>query len=178
MAASGTLRRPGRPGTQAHSALGAQRRAPSAERVARGGDRARRMRRARSAHATGAERVARGGVSCELACWRSQHTDTLGGFCLLAHNSNIVGGLNQDYCHQHLAVGPLFEVCYARERRAPLPAPPRHAQLRGPVRGGRRKTQRPGSSATTSTDLLGQACDRGCSDCIPGAQQHHDPFSR
>ena len=93
MAASGTLRRPGRPGTQARSALGAQRRAPSAERVARGGDRARRMRRARSAHATGAERVARGGASCELACWRSQHTDTLGGFCLLAHNSNIVGGL-------------------------------------------------------------------------------------
>ena len=64
MAASGTLRRPGRPGTQARSALGAQRRAPSAERVARGGDQARRRRRARSAHATGAERVARGGASC------------------------------------------------------------------------------------------------------------------
>ena len=30
------------------------------------------------------------------ACWHSQHTDTLwslGGFCLLAHNSNIVSGL-------------------------------------------------------------------------------------
>ena len=42
---------------------GAQRRAPSAERVVRGGDQARRRRRARSAHATGAERVARGGAS-------------------------------------------------------------------------------------------------------------------
>ena len=84
MAASGTLCRPGRPGTQARSALGAQRRAPSAERVARCGDRARRMRRARSAHATGAERVARGGASCELACWRSQHTDTLAGKSLPA----------------------------------------------------------------------------------------------
>ena len=51
------------PGTQARSALGAQRRAPSAERVARGGDQACRRRRARSAHATGAERVARGGAS-------------------------------------------------------------------------------------------------------------------
>ena len=50
-------------GTQARSALGAQRRAPSAERVARGGDQARRRRRARSAHAIGAERVARGGAS-------------------------------------------------------------------------------------------------------------------
>ena len=51
------------PGTQARSALGAQRRAPSAERVARGAGQARRRRRVRSAHATGAERVARGGAS-------------------------------------------------------------------------------------------------------------------
>ena len=56
-----------------------------AERAARGRDWAAAGARARSAHATGAERVARGGASCELACWRSQHTDTLGGFCLLAH---------------------------------------------------------------------------------------------
>ena len=56
-----------------------------AERAARGHDWAAAGARARSAHAIGAERVARGGASCELACWRSQHTDTLGGFCLLAH---------------------------------------------------------------------------------------------
>jgi hypothetical protein len=37
--------------------------APCAEHIARGGDQARRRRRARSAHATGAERVARGGAS-------------------------------------------------------------------------------------------------------------------
>ena len=156
MAASGTLRRPGRPGTQARSALGAQRRAPSAERVARGGDRARRMRRARSAHATGAERVARGGASCELACWRSQHTDTLGGFCLLAHNSNIVGdnrtgrvfpdhlitvGGLKTMSPAHLAVGPflpppcsLWQLKSPESRASPVvaprparPPPPRNA---------------------------------------------------
>ena len=44
--------------------------APSAERVARGGDQARRRRRARSAHTTGAERVARARRR-QLACWRS-----------------------------------------------------------------------------------------------------------
>ena len=48
---------------QARSVLGAQRRVPSTERVARGGDQACRRRRARSAHATGAERIARGGAS-------------------------------------------------------------------------------------------------------------------
>jgi hypothetical protein len=66
------------PGTQARSALGAQRRAPSAERVARGGDQARRRRRAHSAHTTGAERVARGGASWHAVA----QTATLGGFCL------------------------------------------------------------------------------------------------
>ena len=66
------------PGTQARSALGAQRRAPSAERVARGGDQARRRRRAHCAHTTGAERVARGGASWHAVA----QTATLGGFCL------------------------------------------------------------------------------------------------
>ena len=66
------------PGTQARSALGAQRRAPSAERVARGGDQARRRRRALCAHTTGAERVARGGASWHAVAQPA----TLGGFCL------------------------------------------------------------------------------------------------
>ena len=45
------------------------------------------------------------------ACWHSQHTDTLwslGGFCLLAHNSNIVSGImTMSPAH---GVGPLYEA--------------------------------------------------------------------
>ena len=81
-----------------------------------------------SRYALGAERVARGGASCELACWRSQHTDTLGGFCLLAHNSNIVGGLKT--IHQQ-AVGPLFgsgeKGAGAQRRRVRTAAALQHA---------------------------------------------------
>ena len=60
-----------------------------------------------------AERVARGGASCELACCllaQPQHTDTLwslGGFCLLAHNSNIVSAGLMTMSPAH-GVGPLF----------------------------------------------------------------------
>ena len=62
---------------------GAQRRAPSAERVVRGGDQARRRRRARSAHATGAEReAAPAGMQAQLAS--AVGVATRGGFCLLA----------------------------------------------------------------------------------------------
>ena len=52
------------------------------------------------------------------------------------------------------------------------------APCRLDVRGGRRKAQRPGTSARTSTDLLGRACDPAGSDRLPGADQHHDPVSR
>ena len=68
------------PGTQARSALGAQRRAPSAERVARDGDQACRRRRGCAAPtppAPSAQReVAPAGMLAQPA--------TLGGFCLLA----------------------------------------------------------------------------------------------
>ena len=72
------------PGTQARSALGAQRRAPSAERVARGGDQVRRRRRARSAHATGAERVARGGASWHAGAARASSRSSNAGRLLPA----------------------------------------------------------------------------------------------
>ena len=68
------LCRPGRPGTQARSAVRRappRRAAPCAERRARNARRrsgSPQAPGAQSAHATGAERVARGGASCELAC--------------------------------------------------------------------------------------------------------------
>ena len=83
------------PGTQARSALGAQRRAPSAERVARGGDQARRRRRARSAHATGAERVARGGASWHAGAARASSRSSNAGRLLPASATltSFVGGI-------------------------------------------------------------------------------------
>ena len=83
-----------RPGS-ARSALGAQRRAPSAERVARGGDQARRRRRARSAHATGAERVARGGASWHAGAARASSRSSNAGRLLPASATltSFVGGI-------------------------------------------------------------------------------------
>jgi len=85
------------PGAARHT--GAQRRAPCAVRrapsarrrsgspQAPGAQRPRHRRRARSAR----RRQLRAGMLAQPA--HGRHTDTLGGFCLLAHNSKIVGGL-------------------------------------------------------------------------------------
>ena len=83
------------PGTQARSALGAQRRAPSAKRRARGGDQARRRRRARSAHAAGAERVARGGASWHAGAARASSRSSNAGRLLpaIATLTSFVGGI-------------------------------------------------------------------------------------
>lgn len=70
-------------------------RAPSAERVARGGDQARRRRRARSAHATGAERVARGGASWHAGAARASSRSSNAGRLLPASATltSFVGGI-------------------------------------------------------------------------------------
>ena len=107
MAASGCAAR----GGPAH-----RRAAPCAERVTRGGDRARRQAPgAQSAHATGAERVARGGAS-----------NALGGFCPAERNSNLVRRWAQDYVTSTWPSAPYYERAHARLPRGvgvgPLPA--------------------------------------------------------
>ena len=79
------------PGTQARSALGAQRRAPSGDQA----DQARRRRRARSAHATGAERVARGDASWHAGAARASSRSSNAGRLLPASATltSFVGGL-------------------------------------------------------------------------------------
>ena len=91
----------------------AERRARSARRRTRsaqdalGAGQARRRRRVRSAHATGAERVARGGASSGMLA-QPAHAATLGGFCLLAQLLQLTSWCGLRLCHQHLAAGPLY----------------------------------------------------------------------
>ena len=111
MAASGCAARHTGAQRPRRAAPSAERRAPSAERRApsAGGDQARRRRRARSAHATGAERVARGGASWHAGAARASSRSSNAGrlvVCPLAQplTCSLVGS---KICHQHLAVGPL-----------------------------------------------------------------------
>ena len=116
------------PGTQARSALGAQRRAPSAERVARGGDQARRRRRARSAHTTGAERVARDGASWHAGAARASSRSSNAGRLLPASATltSFVGGIKT---MSPAPGGPLFSrfrsprsLFTPLKRRPPFPS--------------------------------------------------------
>ena len=129
-----------------------------AERAARGHDWAAAGARARSAHAIGAERVARGGASCELACWRSQHTDTLGGFCLLAHRRRPGA---QRPRHRRRARS-------ARCRWQPAAAPPGAARHTG---AQRRAPSAP--SARSAVRRARNARRRSGSPQAPGAQSAH-----